>query len=202
MAYVLTTKFMLMTNENVKLYWHDKLLAKTLLLLIPRDVQPNHLTILRILLTPLVLYYLWRESWSVVVPLFLFAALTDVLDGSLARVRQQITRWGTTADPAADKLLIGSVVVIFVAKEVNAIFAAIIVVIEIMIVLTAIVRHRRGASSSANWYGKMKMLFQVIGVTFLLVAKWSGLDLFVPFSIGTLSIAIVFAIISLLTYGL
>lgn len=193
---------MLMTNETVKLYWHDRILAKTLLRLIPRDVRPNHITILRVILTPFVLYFLWKESWEVAVPLFLFAALTDALDGSVARVRKQITLWGTVADPAADKLLIGSVVFLFVAKEISMEFATIILVIELMIILTGLARRRRGEYVSANWYGKLKMLFQVAGVTLLLIAKWSGIDLFVPFSVGTFSIAIVFAVISLLTYGL
>jgi CDP-diacylglycerol--glycerol-3-phosphate 3-phosphatidyltransferase len=193
---------MLMTNENVRLFFHDKLLEKTVLRLIPLDVKPNHLTIFRVLITPFVLYYLWLENWDVVIPLFLLAAFTDVLDGSLARTRKQITMWGTVADPAADKLLIGTVVVLFVAKEINLVFASIIVFIEVLIMLTGIVRHKKTGYISANWYGKLKMVFQVIGVLALLLAKWSGLNLFVPFSIGTLSIAIVFAIISLYTYGL
>ncbi len=193
---------MLMTNENVKLYWHDRVLAKTLIPFIPRDVHPNHLTILRALLTPFVLYYMWVEQWHVALPLFLFAASTDMLDGTLARVRKQITMWGTIADPSADKFLIGSVVVLFVVKEVNPIFAGVIIVIELLIILTSIIRHHRGHLTSANWYGKVKMLFQVLGVTALLIAKLSGLDLFVPFSVGTFSLAIVFAVISLLTYGL
>lgn len=193
---------MLMTNDNIRLYWHDRILARTLLRLIPSDVRPNHLTILRILMIPFVLYYLMDENWRVVVPLFLFAAFTDVLDGSLARVRKQITMWGTTADPVADKLMIGSVVVLFVAQEINPVFAGIIIVIEILIVLTALIRQKRGREYlSANWYGKVKMFLQCVGVTALLVARWSGLDLFIPFSVGTLSIAIAFAVISLYTYG-
>lgn len=194
---------MLMTNENVRVLWHDRILERTLLRLVPQDVKPNHLTIFRVLLIPFVLYYLWLENWDVVILLFLFAAFTDVLDGSLARTRKQITLWGTIADPVADKLLIGTVVVLFVAQEINIAFAAIIVIIELLIVLNALIRRKRGKEYlSANWYGKLKMFFQCAGVTGLLLAKWSGLDLFVPFSIGTLSVAIAFAVISLYTYGL
>ncbi|MFH1620582.1 MAG: CDP-alcohol phosphatidyltransferase family protein [Patescibacteria group bacterium] len=192
---------MLMTNDNVKLCFHDKILEKTVLRLIPRELKPNHLTIFRVLITPLVLYFLWLENWNMVVVFFLFAALTDVLDGSLARTRKQITVWGTVADPVADKLLIGSVVILFVAQEINPIFAAIIILIEMMIIVTGAIRHRKTGFISANWYGKMKMLLQVTGVTALLIARWSGLDMFVPLSIGTLSLAIVFALISLYTYG-
>lgn len=193
----------LMTNENVRLFTHDKILAKTLLKLIPKEVYPNHLTILRVFLTPVILYFLWFEHWGIVVPLFLFTALTDLLDGSLARTRKQITLWGTVADPVADKLFIGSVVILFVAKEINPYFAAVIVMVEVAIATTALVRKARHQPFiSANWYGKIKMLFQVIGVAALLTARWSGVDMFVPFSIGTLSIAIVFALMSLYTYGL
>jgi len=194
---------MLMTNENVHLLPHDKLLARTFLRVIPQDVKPNHVTILRILLTPLVLYYVWNEDWRIAVPLFLFVALTDVVDGSLARTRKQITIWGTIADPVADKLLIGSVVFLFVAREINPIFAIVILFLELMIIMTAVIRRkRRGDYISANWAGKVKMFLQCAGVTALLVARWSGLDLFVPVSIGTLSLAIMFALVSLYTYGL
>lgn len=193
---------MLMTNENIRLYPQDRFLEMILIRFLPRQLHPNHLTLLRFFLIPLVLWYVGQANWSVAVSLFLFAAFTDALDGSLARLRKQITSWGTMADPAADKLLIGSVVLLFVAQEVNLVFAGIIVVIELMIVLSGVVRKRKNWIISANWAGKLKMLFQVIGVTLLLIAKWSGLSLLVPFSIGTLTIAIVFAIVSLLTYSL
>lgn len=193
----------LMTNETVRVYPHDRLLAATILRLIPRDLRPNHFTVFRVFLIPFVLFYVWKELWHVAVPLFLFAAFTDVLDGSIARTRKQITMWGTIADPVADKFLIGTVVILFVAREINVTFAILIIVIELLTAGSAIIRRMRGGEIvSANWYGKIKMLLQVLGVTGLLIARWFGLDLFVDFSIGTLSVAIVFAVISLYSYGL
>lgn len=192
---------MLMTNENIRYFPHDRLFEKTILRLIPRRVHPNHVTILRFILIPFVLYFLLLGDWRLALGSFLVAALTDAIDGSLARTRKQITMWGTVADPVADKLLIGSVVVLFVAKEVNPLFALMIVFIEMLIVFGAFQRRRRGLLVSANDYGKLKMLFQVLGVTILLVAKLVGFQLAVPFAIGTFSIAIIFAIVSLLTYG-
>ena len=189
-----------MTNESVKLYPHDYLLAWILVPLTPKFVKPNHLTVLRILLIPFVLAALWHESWYWSLGLFLFAALTDAWDGSLARLRKEITLWGTMADPVADKLLIGSVVVLFVAREVNVIFAVTIVIIELMLVIGAYWRKRQGRYGSANGYGKMKMLLQVIGVTLLLIAKLFGAETAVPLAVGTFSLAIVLAIVSLITY--
>ena len=62
-----------MTNESVKLYPHDYLLAWILVPLTPKFVKPNHLTVLRILLIPFVLAALWHESWYWSLGLFLFA---------------------------------------------------------------------------------------------------------------------------------
>ena len=191
---------MLMTNETIELYPHDRLLAWTLVPITPKFIRPNHLTIFRILLIPFVLAALWYESWTWSLVLFLVAATTDAWDGSLARLRKQITLWGTMADPVADKLLIGSVVVLFVAREVNIIFAVTIIIIELMLVAGAYIRKRQGRYASANNYGKLKMFLQVLGVSILMVAKLFGVETYVPYAIGTLSLAIVLAIVSLSTY--
>ncbi|MCE9585962.1 CDP-alcohol phosphatidyltransferase family protein [Candidatus Uhrbacteria bacterium] len=191
---------MLMTNESIELYPHDRILAWTLVPITPKFVRPNHLTILRVLLVPFVLAALWYEVWPWALGLFVFAAITDAWDGSLARLRKQITLWGTMADPAADKLLIGSVMVLFVAREINVIFAVTILVIELMLIGGAYIRKRQGRYASANNYGKLKMFLQVVGVSILLVAKLMGVDTYVPYAIGTLSLAIVLAVVSLITY--
>lgn len=192
---------MLMTNENIVLAPLDRLFGTVFIRFIPKFVRPNHLTVARIILTPFVLWMMWIENWPWAVGLFLFAALTDALDGALARLRKQITLWGTMADPIADKLLIGSSIALFVGREVNFLFAVVIVSMELLIVAGAIYRRHQGRYSSANGYGKIKMFFQVLGVSLLLFAKLAGLPLVVPFAVGTLSIAIAFAVISLLTYS-
>jgi len=191
---------MLMTNESVKLYPHDHILAWTLVPLTPKFVRPNHLTLFRVILTPFVLVALWYELWPWALGLFVFTAITDAWDGSLARLRKQITLWGTLADPIADKFLIGSVMVLFVAREINVVFAGTILVIELLLVIGAYIRKRQGRYASANNYGKLKMFLQVVGVALLLVTKLMGVDTYVPFAVGTFSIAIVLAVVSLITY--
>lgn len=190
-----------MTNENIVLAPHDKLMGVVFVRWLPRVLRPNHLTVFRVILTPFVLFLLWTERWPWALGLFLFAALTDALDGSLARLRKQITLWGTMADPVADKLLIGSAVVVFVAREVNLLFAAVIVSVELLVVAGALYRRRQGRYASANNYGKIKMFLQVMGVALLILAKVSGLTLATPFGVGILSLAIAFAVLSLLTYS-
>ena len=99
-------------------------------------------------------------------------------------------------------IIIGSVVMLVVIKHVNLIFGIIIIVLEVMIMTGGYIRKRRGKITPANLFGKTKMILQVLGVAFLLIALWAGYSLFIPMSIGTLSLAIVFAVISLFTYGI
>jgi CDP-diacylglycerol--glycerol-3-phosphate 3-phosphatidyltransferase len=192
---------MLMTNETIVLAPFDRLLGATIVRFVPSFIRPNHWTVLRIILIPVVLWLFWIESWPWALGVFIFAALTDAIDGAQARLRKQITLWGTMADPIADKLLIGLTVVLFVAREVNFLFAVVIISIELLIVAGAMYRRSQGRYSSANGYGKIKMFLQILGVALLLLAKIAGLPLAVPFAVGTLSLAIAFAVISLLTYS-
>jgi len=189
-------------RDPQKLFPHDRLLGAMVIRFIPEFVTPNVVTWSRFLLTPFVLYLLYIGDYAAGVPLFVFAAFTDAVDGSMARLRKQITEWGTLFDPIADKMLIGSVILLVVIRHMNPFFGITIVLLEVAIVCGGIMRRRRGFPVMANIVGKIKMFLQFLGVTFLLVAVWSGVDLFIPFSIGTLSLAIAFAVASLLTYGL
>lgn len=193
---------MLFRRDPTKLYAHDRLLRATVLRLIPGFVTPNVLTWLRFVLTPFVLYLLYVGDYAAGVPLFVLTAFTDALDGSLARVRKQITEWGSVYDPIADKVLIGSVLLLIVIRHMNPAFGIAIVALEALIVIGGVIRKRRGDVLMANGVGKVKMLLQFFGVTFLLLAVWTGNDAFLPLSTATLSFAIAFGVLSLFTYGL
>ena len=170
--------------------------------LIPRFVLPNHVTILRILMTPFVLWFLYTGQYAIGVPLFFVDALTDAIDGSLARVRKQITPWGTIVDPIADKLLIGLVVLLFVIQYFGLFFGLLILFFEIVIIVGGLIRKHQGKFVSANVFGKIKMFLQVAGVLFLFISLWMDFDLFRSVSFGAFTVAIVFALLSLLSYGI
>jgi len=191
-----------MTNDTIVLYRHDRFLAKTILPLIPKWVKPNHLTVLRFISIPFVAYLTWTENWAWLIPVFILSGLTDMLDGTLARVRKQITLWGTIADPAADKLLIGSVAVLFLAREISFLLAFTLVFLEFLIILGAYMRKRRGEYISANWSGKMKMLLQVIAIAGLIIAKLFAIAWLTPICVALIITSFFFAIVSLVTYGL
>lgn len=185
-----------------RLFVHDHIMRYTLVPLIPRFITPNMVTMFRIVMTPFVLWFLSIGQYDIGVPLFLFVAFTDAIDGSLARLRHQITEWGAFYDPLADKILIGSVVLLVVVQHVNVILGLLLVMVEAIITIGAYLRKRDGKTVRSNIFGKTKMFLQVSGVMMLLIALWAGYDLFIPISVGTLSLAIVFAVISLFTYGI
>jgi CDP-diacylglycerol--glycerol-3-phosphate 3-phosphatidyltransferase len=77
---------------------------------------PNAITVFRIVLAPVTTYLILQpETWSRLLAMlvFLVAALSDLLDGALARKRGEITNFGKLVDPIADKLLLVATVVPF-----------------------------------------------------------------------------------------
>ena len=187
-----------------KIGTHDRVLQYTLVPFVPRFITPNMVTVFRFLCTPVLLWFLYHGNYAVGVPLFIALGISDALDGTLARLRNQITAWGTFYDPVADKILIGSVVLLIVVKHVSWILAGVIIGIELAIILGGIHRrrHKTTAFTGANIFGKIKMVLQVVGISLLLIAVWSGQVILIPWSVGILCIATFFAVISLFTYGL
>ncbi len=184
-----------------KLKLQDKLFEKTLLRVIPRWVKPNHITVTRIALTPVVVLLAVFQLYEYAIPVFLFIALTDTIDGSLARVRGEITDWGKLFDPVADKLLIGSLVVVLVIQHLGLILGISIIFIELVFILLGLYWSHTGHIVQANGWGKIKMLLQILGVTLLLFGLAVDFQGLFDISETTLYLALVFAIISLFTSG-
>lgn len=183
-------------------YPHDRLLAATLLRFVPRWVLPNHVTIFRLLATPFVVWLVAAGHLPWGIAAFLFVAFTDAVDGAMARTRKQITEWGTLFDPVADKLLIGAMTVVIVFEYVNPLLGLTIIALEVVMLIGGYIRLRRGIIRPANNWGKIKMILQCTAVTLLLIAVQTGIDLFIPVSFGVFALAIVFALVSLLTHGI
>jgi CDP-diacylglycerol--glycerol-3-phosphate 3-phosphatidyltransferase len=190
-----------MTNTEVKLYPHDHLFKNTLVLLTPRWIKPNHITILRFILTPFVVWLMFMERYQAGTLLFLLAAFTDAWDGSLARIRNQVTVWGQTYDPLADKLLIGSVF-LTVALRYLPFLTLLIVGIEFSFVFAGWYWKHKGFEIKANWWGKIKMLLQVVGLVVLLIAIQCNLAILFLVASIIFCLTIFFALASLITHGI
>lgn len=125
---------------------------------------PNKITIARIAVTPLLAWLIYQdglaERW-IAFTLFVVAAVSDVIDGNLARNRGQITRFGQLLDPIADKLL---VLVTFVPLYGIGLLPLwlVILVLARETIITAFRRFasNRGVVIAASGWGKSKAMVQ------------------------------------------
>jgi len=183
------------------LTFSDKILKNTLLPLIPRFITPNAVTWFRFITLPFVAYLLWNEDYKLGLILFFLSAFSDALDGALARTRNQVTEWGKTFDPLADKILIGISAVILVTKFINVYLAATIVIIELFLIGGAYYRkHTEGTIIQAEISGKIKMGLQSLGVGAILVSLVFGWPTLIVGATYLLYLSVIFAIISLVVY--
>jgi CDP-diacylglycerol---glycerol-3-phosphate 3-phosphatidyltransferase len=143
---------------------------------------PNLLTFLRILLIPIfiLLFYLpFRGSHVVAAIIFTFAAMTDWLDGYLARSLGQVSRLGRFLDPVADKLIVVTALVLLVGDQALpylAIPAAIIIGREIMVSALRewMAEIGKRASIAVSMLGKVKTTVQMLAIISLLLYKPGG----------------------------
>ncbi|PIS05075.1 MAG: hypothetical protein COT81_03100 [Candidatus Buchananbacteria bacterium CG10_big_fil_rev_8_21_14_0_10_42_9] len=192
---------MLETHSSPKIYPQDKLLAKTILPFIPHSVKPNHVTILRFILTPFVLWLLITGNYTWGIPAFLITAFTDAIDGSMARTRDQITELGKAIDPIADKLLISTVLLV-TALPYFYYTTIIVILLDISFIIAGWIYKSRGEDISANVWGKIKMTLQAISFTLLLIGIITQSPILFYLSLGGFFFAILFATISLHTRGI
>lgn len=184
-----------------KLTITDKILAKTLLLIIPRWITPNIISWLRLLSVPFVGYFLWIENYEIALPLFFISAFSDAMDGSLARTRNLVSNFGKMFDPLADKALIATAALIVVPRYLGWEVVIAIVTIDLILISSAYIqKHYYGKTIQAENTGKLKMIMQSLGIGALLVYAVWGVTLFLVISQYFFYAAIFFALISLVVY--
>ena len=163
---------------------------------------PNTLTVLRIFMVPLLVAVLLtefpdKEFWGLAI--FLLAALTDLMDGIIARRTNRITVTGTLLDPVADKLLMSAAFISLV--ELNLAPAWMVTVIvgrEFAVTALRLVALERQVAIAANWWGKAKMGTQVVAVALLILGRKLGSWMV----LGTIALWLTFflTVISMLVY--
>lgn len=133
---------------------------------------PNLLTLLRILLVPVLVVALGTEAEGgslLAAGVFVLAALTDGLDGYIARSRQSITTFGKVMDPVADKLLIAAALLTLVSLDrVEAWVAMIIIAREFAVSGLRIAAGQQGVVIPASVLGKIKTIVQSVAVLALI----------------------------------
>lgn len=166
---------------------------------------PNKLTIFRIILVPIMViislidipvnFYGLPLKFIIIDAIFIIGALTDKLDGYLARKNNQITNFGKFLDPIADKILVIATMLLLVqAGRLPAWIPIIIITREFAVSgYRLIVVEQNGKVIAANVWGKLKTVTQMIAIILALVDVNSFGDIFtkqmetIPFILNLLT---------------
>lgn len=165
---------------------------------------PNKLTILRTIMIPVFLIFLYIPGLgmtgdALAAAIFVLASFTDLLDGKIARKYNLVTNFGKFMDPLADKLLVCSALIALV--DLNRIPAWVVIIIiarEFIISGFRLIASDNGVVIAASYWGKFKTTFQMIMIILLI------LNIDYPYSnivnMVIMYIALALTIISLLDY--
>ncbi|MCJ7664219.1 MAG: CDP-diacylglycerol--glycerol-3-phosphate 3-phosphatidyltransferase [Desulfobacterales bacterium] len=134
----------------------------------------NNLTLFRIGAIPIValLLLLFPDRWPSFVAAFIFllGAISDGLDGYLARRRNTVSNVGKLLDPLADKLLVCTALILLIPLgRVSAWIVAVIIGREMVVTTLRGVAAAEGVVIAANWSGKLKALVQLIATNLLIL---------------------------------
>jgi CDP-diacylglycerol--glycerol-3-phosphate 3-phosphatidyltransferase len=134
---------------------------------------PNQLTLLRILLTPVFVYYLFSldpVDKQIALGIFIIAAITDWYDGYVARRWGYVTRWGKFLDPLADKVLTSAAFVSFVVIGYAEVWMVwIIVVRDFLITGLRSYAEYKNKPIDTSYFAKTKTFAQLIVIYLFLV---------------------------------
>ena len=134
----------------------------------------NKLTILRVLLVPVFLLFLLKDDITyfareTAIFIFVLAALTDALDGYLARKYNLITNFGKFADSIADKVLVCAALVAFVELGLLPAWFVIVIISRDFVISTfRMLAADTGVVIAADGLGKLKTIFQMIMIIYLM----------------------------------
>ncbi len=167
----------------------------------PRMNLPNALSLVRIVLAPFLMALLIARSGPytyAAAGLFLAAALTDWLDGRIARTTNRVSTLGQLLDPVADKLLIAAALIALVQVEKAPAWMVVLIVgREIAVTGLRAIAAAQGVIIVASEFGKAKMVAEVVAVTLLILA---ATPLVRTAAVVALAVALVLALGSGLDY--
>lgn len=135
---------------------------------------PNKLTLLRTVLVPVFLLFLFVKAiplnFTFALIVFAAASVTDALDGHIARKNGLVTNFGKFLDPLADKVLVVSALIAFIKLGViGAIPVIIIVAREFMVSGLRLISADSGVVVAAGFWGKLKTAFTMVSIVIILV---------------------------------
>ncbi len=152
---------------------------------------PNAISLVRIILVPVIIVLMlinWNQeliinnyhlkvAWLIAGVLFIIASLSDFLDGYLARKLNKVTTFGKFFDGIADKFLTSAVLIVMSYVHIMPIWITLVLILRdfLMDALRQILATKN-VVLAANWYGKWKTAFQMIGLTILFFVSYKSFN--------------------------
>ncbi|WP_297813729.1 CDP-diacylglycerol--glycerol-3-phosphate 3-phosphatidyltransferase [uncultured Finegoldia sp.] len=161
----------------------------------------NKFTTLRIILIPffVISLLIFKTENYIPAAIFIISAITDFIDGQLARRKNLVTTFGKFMDPLADKMLSCSALIVLIQLDIIPAWSVVIVVLrELTISGFRILAASNGVTLAASLWGKSKTMTQFISIVLILVNINDLIGL--PIDIYLYYISIVLTIISLVDY--
>lgn len=165
---------------------------------------PNSLTIIRIILIPIfVVILLVRIPYGDYIAALIFsvAALTDSLDGYLARKRREVTTLGIILDPLADKLLVTAALISLVElSRIPGWTAIVILGREFAVTGLRAIKAEQGIVIPASWMGKVKTISQIAAILLVILEKSFQQVFSFPLGLWMLYLAVIITVVSGIEY--
>ena len=146
---------------------------------------PNKLTVFRIILVPIMVLIPYFNiqgeflnipiSWIIIDIIFIIAAITDKLDGTIARKRNLVTNFGKFLDPIADKILVlGAMVMLVEMAKLPAWIPVIVLFREFVVSGYRLIAVEQGGKViAASIWGKIKTATQMVAIIMMFLDKYS-----------------------------
>lgn len=163
---------------------------------------PNILTILRFLLIPIILYFIFAGNYILGFIFLTISGITDILDGCIARKFNLISNFGKLMDPLADKLTQISVLASLVIVDIIPVWIlAIVILKELIMVIGASFLYGKDVVVYSKWYGKLSTVLFYLAIVISLFTKQFNISGFwVNFSLTIYYIALASTVFSLIMY--
>ena len=132
---------------------------------------PNILTILRLILAPICIYFLIKDMYAISFLLFLLASITDFFDGFIARKYNYVSKFGAFLDPIADKFLVFGVFFTFFTKDIIIDKYILILILSRDLIVTIIrsVMQLKGTTMVTTKLAKVKTTIQFIVILIIFI---------------------------------
>ena len=161
---------------------------------------PNILTVFRILLIPVMSYYLFTDNLKIALIVYILASLTDVVDGYIARKFNMITDLGKILDPLADKLLqFAALIGLWHSKIIHLWILIVFFCKEIVMGIGCFkLMLKDNVIVQAKWFGKLSTCTFFLAIIVSMLSRY--FIILAPYPTLLMIVALVMAIFALVMY--